>query len=114
MTYQEIKAKLKEIELESQYFGDFAYRGECIIYDEQDDEIEYDLMGILKEHFGNVVVADTSYFHDGYECWAVYHFQDHNVYLKFSGYFSSYNDTEWSEPREVFPEEKTIILFKEK
>jgi hypothetical protein len=115
MTYEEIKLKLKEVGLTPQHFGVFSYSGECVMYDEETgDEIEYDIMGILKDNFGEVVVAETSYFHDGYECWAVYHLKDHNVYLRFKGYFSSYDSTEWSGGKEVFPEEKTIIVYNEK
>lgn len=114
MTYKEIKEKLKEVGLKAQHFGDFAYQGECISYDEETgEETEYDVMGILTENFGNVQIADTSYFHDGYECWTVYHFVDHNIYMKFTGYFSSYDSTEWSGGKQVFPEEKTIIVFNE-
>lgn len=115
MTYEEIKEKLKELGLNPQHFGQFASSGDCLIYDEEtDDDKEYDVMGILTEHFGNVQIADTSYFHDGYQCWTVYHFVDHNIYIKFTGYFSSYDSTQWSGGNQVFPEEKTIIVFNEK
>ena len=50
-------------------------------------------------------------FHDGYECWCVYDFKEHNVCIKIEGYFSSYDDTEWSRMFQVFPEEKTITVY---
>ena len=116
MTYKQILNKIEEIGLTFEHFGKFAQDGShCYIYDnDTNEELEVDLMGILKDNFGEVVLAETSYFHDGYECWCVYSFKEHNVHIKFSAYFSSYDETEWDESDEVFPEEKTIIVFNRK
>ena len=112
MNYKEIKEKLKEIGLDGKKLGLYAQNGECMVYDDETgDEIEYDVEGLLEEHLGKFEVAETSYFHDGYECWCVYAFKEHNVFIKMTGYFSSYDDTEWGDFFEVVPEQKTITVY---
>jgi len=79
MDYKEIRQKLKEIGLTAQHMGTYAQDGQCIIYDDEtDSEIETDVMGLLKANFGNVTIAETSHFHDGY---GIYSFHDHNVHI---------------------------------
>jgi len=115
MNFKEIKQKLKTLNLKEKELGYYAQNGECILYDDdRGEEIEIDVVGLLEENFGKVNVVETSYFHDGYECWCVYDFKEHNVCIKIEGYFSSYDDTEWSRMFEVFPEEKTITVYNEK
>lgn len=117
MDYKEIRQKLKEIGLTAQHMGTYAQDGQCIIYDDEtDSEIETDVMGLLKANFGNVTIAETSYFHDGYDCWCIYSFHDHNVHIKYSSYFSSYDSTEWSDGscREVIAEQKMVTVFSAK
>jgi len=109
MDYKEIRQKLKEIGLTAQHMGTYAQDGQCIIYDDEtDSEIETDVMGLLKANFGNVTIAETSHFHDGY---GIYSFHDHNVHIKYSSYFSSYDSTEW---REVIAEQKMVTVFSAK
>ena len=48
------------------------------------------------------------------ETWyAVLYFKDHNVYLKFDGYYTSYSGLEidWEEIYEVFPQIKTYTAY---
>lgn len=48
------------------------------------------------------------------ETWyKVFHFTDHNVYIRIDGFYQSYNGTEFYSGygREVFPQEKTIVVF---
>lgn len=46
---------------------------------------------------------------------SVKHFVDHDVYIKVTGHYSSYNGTdfwdEWDACREVKPQEKTITVY---
>lgn len=45
------------------------------------------------------------------ECWSVYYFIEHDVYIKFDGYYSSYSDGELRSMKQVFPHEKTMIVY---
>jgi len=47
----------------------------------------------------------------GDDYYAVYHFIDHDVYIKFKGYYSSYEGFEYQNMCEVFPQEVTITKF---
>jgi hypothetical protein len=117
MDYKEIRQTLKQIGLSAQEMGTYAQDGQCIIYDDETGkEIETDVMGMIKSVFGNVTIAETSYFHDGYDCWCVYSFHDHNVHIKYSSYFSSYDQTEWEDSacKEVVAEQKTVTVFTNK
>jgi len=109
MDFAQILEKLAELELTPRKMGSFAQNEECY-----DDGCELDVMGILEDNFGKVEVAEKSYFHDGHECWCVYSFKEHDVHLKYTGYFSSYDDTSWKKPFEVLAREKTIIEFTRK
>jgi hypothetical protein len=113
MNFAEIKEKLQKLKLKEKELGYYAQNGECILYDD-DRGVEIDVVGILEENFGKVEIVETSYFHDGYECWCVYSFIEQNVFIKIKGYFSSYDDTDWSGMIEVFPEEKMITVYNEK
>lgn len=46
---------------------------------------------------------------------SVKHFKDHNIYIKVTGFYSSYNGTdfynEWDCCSEVVPKEKTITVY---
>ena len=46
----------------------------------------------------------------------VKHFVDHNVYISLDGFYSSYEGKDFSgySLREVFPQEKTVIVYSEK
>ena len=42
----------------------------------------------------------------------VFYFEKHNVYLKVTGFYSSYNGTDWNNDwTEVFPKEKLITVY---
>jgi hypothetical protein len=42
----------------------------------------------------------------------VYHFVDYDVYLRITGFYTSYNGTDWNDNwTEVFPQEKTITVY---
>jgi hypothetical protein len=47
---------------------------------------------------------------------SVKHFKDHNVYIKVTGYYSSYNGTYfegWDECTQVTPQERVITVYEE-
>jgi len=108
MNYEEIKLKLTEIGITANNMGEYGLNDE--VYDYQDED-EKEFEEILEENFGNIEIVEKSYQHDGHECWCVYYFKDHNVYIKYEGYFSSYDPTNFRRITEVFPEEKTIIVY---
>ena len=93
MTATDIIKKLEELEISA---SDFAY--------ELDD----------REEFGSAPIVHEEGDCEGggsYSC-VVRHFVDHNVYIEVIGYYSSYNGTDWDEGfTEVFPKEKTIIVY---
>jgi hypothetical protein len=49
----------------------------------------------------------------GEEYWTVYHFKDHDVYIRIDGFYSSYCGVEFYDGYgyEVRPIEKTIIIY---
>jgi hypothetical protein len=117
MDYKEIRQTLEEIGISAQHMGTYAQDGQCLIYDDDtNQEVETDVIGMLKSVFGKVTIAETSYFHDGYECWCIYSFHDHDVHMKYSSYFSSYDTTEWEDSscEEVIPEQKMVTVFSAK
>ena len=48
----------------------------------------------------------------GDKYYRVYHFVDHDVYIRIDGWYQSYNGAEFSDaPYEVRPQQKTITVF---
>ena len=93
MTGKEILNRLNELEVSG---GDFAY--------EFDNNEEFGLAPIVHEE------GDCEGGGDHSE--VVRHFTDHNVYIQVTGYYSSYNGTDWDGNfTEVSPKEKTITVY---
>lgn len=42
---------------------------------------------------------------------ATYHFPEHDCYIKFSGYYSSYGDNDYTDWSEVRPITKTVVVY---
>ncbi len=64
---------------------------------------------------GKVKTAD-SYGGEGQgdDYWAVHHFVDHDVYIKISGWYASYDGADfdgWNSLKVVAPKEKTITIY---
>lgn len=55
------------------------------------------------EQFGGEGEGDTYY--------SVYHFIDHDVYIRFDGWYASHHGSEYNEMFEVRPVEKTITVY---
>lgn len=51
---------------------------------------------------------------EGSNWFSVKHFIDHDVYIKVSGFYTSYNGCDfdgWEDCSEVFPQQKTITVY---
>lgn len=74
-----------------------------------EDETNFTILGTMieVEQVGGEGEGDTWY--------SVKYFQDHDVYIKVSGWYQSYNGTEfndWSDAcKEVRPQEKTVTVY---
>lgn len=77
-----------------------------------DDEIEVDtLTSIVGEVEIVYEVGDCEGGGDHSE--VVVHFKEHNIFLKATGFYSSYNGTEWnSKITQVVPYEKVVTFYK--
>lgn len=66
----------------------------------------------LIEEFGKYqIVAKKGGEDEGTEYWKVYYFEEHDVYIKVNGYYSSYEGVSDIEMFEVFPKEVTITIY---
>jgi hypothetical protein len=94
MNYIEILEKLKK---ENESIEDIAY-------------------GDFSEEFGKIEEVDRGGGENkGSHWYRVYHFVDHNVYLQVTGYYQSYDGTDfhagWGSCSEVTPKKKEIIVY---
>lgn len=98
MDYDKIVAKLKELEIDEE---DFDYMSQ-----EQTAKL-VDACGPF------VQVASKGGEGQGEEYWLIYHFTAHNVYIKVSGFYTSYDGVDWSYGgfSEVKPVEKTMTVY---
>ena len=66
--------------------------------------------------FGNVVhiqsggAGNVSYY-DQLPVFRIFHFVDHDVFIKFNGWFSSYGEIEFESMEEVRPVEKLVTVY---
>jgi hypothetical protein len=90
------------------YFADEIYDATNIVNYEGND-VEF--VKKIKE-LGRVKRID-SYGGSGYgdAYWSVYHFVDHDVYIKFDGFYQSYEGSTYEEMFEVKPVEVTKIEY---
>lgn len=74
---------------------------------EDNDELkkEWEKLGSYSvvEDFGGEGQGDTYYI--------IYKFIDHDVYIKFDGWYASHAGAEYNKMYEVFPKEKTITVY---
>lgn len=99
MNYQEILEKLKE-NIDS--VSNFAFE-------------DYDSK---KLGLGEVEEIDQYGGEGEGDHWhSVKHFKEHDIYIKVTGYYQSYNGTEfyggWGSCSQVFPKQKTIIVYEQ-
>lgn len=113
MTYKEV---LEEIREQCDSVRELAYEGlegEEAYPNAQYDNEQYNIyknstLGLYKRvlQYGGEGKGD--------EWYVVYHFIDHDIYIRIDGYYQSYSGTEfngWDSCREVRPQEKTIIVY---
>lgn len=103
MTAQEIISYLESFDLSiDEISSRLDYKFDLPI--EQHDEI--------KTKLGNYsIVYDDREGSDYDVCVRVVHFVEHDCYIKFSGYYSSYDDSDYDEWSEVKPVTKTITVY---
>lgn len=77
------------------------------------EDLGYDNVDWENLLFGKVeVTAQYGGEGKGEEYYKVYHFVDHDVYIRIDGFYQSYNGAEFHEaPYEVKPIQKTIIVY---
>jgi len=115
MNYQEI---LEEVKKQSEgSVSMFAYEGldgdkvypEAKYGTEEYKIYKNPVLGVVKQ------VAQHGGEGKGEDWWVVYHFVDHNVFIRVDGYYQSYNGTEfydgWNCCSEVSPQQKTITVY---
>jgi hypothetical protein len=79
--------------------------------DEIDDNpelfTEYSKLGKIEcvEQFGGEGQGDNYY--------SVYHFEDHDVYIQFQGWYASHHGSEYEEMFEVKPYEEVVTKYKQ-
>lgn len=70
---------------------------------------------LLTEEIGEMVEVDQHGGEgEGEDWWSVKHFPKHNIYVKVSGFYQSYNGTDfdgWEDCKEVKPQTKTITVY---
>ena len=104
MNYEEINAKLIETGIKdgSDFINTF-YEG--------DSDIDEDTLEAI---FGKTEVVDSQGDKEGGGDYAmkVFLFKDHNIFIKVTGFYSSYNGTDWEgDWMNVSPKEKTITVY---
>lgn len=123
-TYSEIIEVLKSNFKSIHYFLD-EYRDEYDDYDDEDEIKDVEKVTNVDKHkkvktiLGNWNEIRVSGGEDSGSNWVrVYHFENHDVYLRVSGYYSSYegvefNDTSWetNEIKEVRPKEVIKVIY---
>lgn len=97
MNAQEIIAALEELEISSEQLGHEDFDSK---------EVEAKL--------GKFDLVDNERIND--DTWAVYHFIEHDVYLRIDGTYSSYEGSDFSDASlyEVVPKEKVSIVYERK
>lgn len=80
------------------------------------DSFAYDGVNYVELGLGEVKEVDQYGGEgEGENWWSVKHFVDHNVFIKVSGFYQSYNGTEfyngWEECSEVKPVEKVVTVY---
>lgn len=116
MTYTEIKEKLNSLGLTGKQMAWYADEGDF----NDDEDNDYDVESGMTEDkffeiFGDVVLVESAPCYDGHETHHVFWFEEHDIYVKYTGYYSSYNGSEWNNsPSHVYKKEKTIVYYDSK
>lgn len=69
----------------------------------------------IKEELGDFkVVARKGGSDQGTEWWTVFFFKEHDLYIKFDGYYTSYDGLEDVDTYQVYPKEVSITVYNRK
>lgn len=114
MSYDEIENKLKELNIDAddlfKLMDEDALEG-AYSHKFGDTGIFYNL---LKNTFGEIdfIKSDVNYdTYEGSECYLVYYFKKHDIYIKVEGYYTSYNGFDGKSYNQTSPKEKKVIVF---
>ncbi len=113
MKFAEIVAKMEELEITPQYLAEDLEYGDDDDY-ERKDRNEKTKVQLLEDAVGPFKqVYSKGGEGQGEEWFAVTLFEDHDVYIRVDGFYTSYDGTSFdcAEFREVRPQEKTITVY---
>jgi hypothetical protein len=107
MNYQELVEKLNEIDFGKNYYDRKITPAEHFDDYPAGHHGHIDSVGAFEvmQHYGGEDMG-SNYFN-------IIHFKEHNVYIKFGTYYSSYDELDWDDAdiKQVFPKEVTRIEF---
>lgn len=115
MTFEEIKESLEKAgNWDDFYLGQLLQKYDH--FNGLSDEIKSQLGTITKVSDNLSLVSEmlesVEEFYGNVPVWVVYYFEDHDVYIKVSGYTTSYEDNCYFEDmKEVSPTTKTITVY---
>ena len=111
MTFEEITQVLGSELFDENYHGPEKWMYKDVY--SSADEIEEE--GDFKETFRTLgkfeMVEKFGGEGSGDDYYAVYHFIDHDVYIKFQGWYASHSGSEYEEMYEVRPEQVTVTQY---
>lgn len=84
------------------------------LFNDEDEPEGKELRKTLTERFGNYELVYELGGNEGGgdEVVRVYHFKDHNIYVRFGGYYESNDGITWSdEAEEVFPRVMPVVQY---
>jgi hypothetical protein len=115
LTGDQILELLQNSDIDANEIADEYYEDDTYYDDEDDDDEDNEIESIKVEDFGPIKQVDTSGKHENENWWGIFHFEKHDVYIRISGYYTSYDglNADHIGP-EVFPKEKTITVYVEK
>ena len=124
LTFNEIMDKLKTVYSSVDEFA-YGYTEDAIIPDDfeplQGERSYVTLRERAEKYWSHIGIGEYKQIEqyggegEGETWYVVYHFVEHDVYIRVDGFYQSYNGTEfydgWDCCREVRPKEKTITVY---
>lgn len=108
LTYDEIHDIINSELFVENYTGPSAWMDQGISDDDYDD----DEIGIELKKLGSFEVVDEhGGENEGSDYYAIYYFKDHDVYIKFSGWYASHVGSEYEEMNQVYPKQEVITNY---
>lgn len=111
MTFSDIKQMLESDLFNNNDLSPHVWMTEDASWTIQNNLSRPGKMSEIKQHLDQLgpfkVVEQVGGEGQGNTYFAVYHFEEHDIYVKFGGWYSSYSGTEYEDMVEVFPTEVT-------